>query len=86
MLGGVTANIILAALIYIFMLFIIGEQYLPVKNLKYGIVADSLAVDIGMQTGDRILMLDDREVEDFMDIPREFVLEVSRTRDGGAGR
>lgn len=86
MLGGVTANIILAALIYIFMLFINGEQYLPVKNLKYGIVADSLAVEIGMQTGDKILMLDGREVEDFLDIPREFVLGDIKTvtveRDG----
>lgn len=86
MLGGVTANIILAALIYIFMLFINGEQYLPVKNLKYGIVADSLAVEIGLQTGDRILMLNEREVEDFLDIPREFVLGDVRTvtvdRDG----
>ncbi|MFO7997715.1 MAG: RIP metalloprotease RseP [Bacteroidales bacterium] len=74
MLGGVTANIILAALIYIVMLFIAGEQYLPAKNLKYGIVADSLATEIGMQTGDKILMLDEEPVEDFMDIPREFVL------------
>lgn len=86
MLGGVTANIILAALIYIFMLFINGEQYLPVKNLKYGIVADSLAVEIGMQTGDKILMLDGREVLDFLDIPREFVLgdiqTVTVERDG----
>lgn len=74
MLGGVTANIILAALIYIFMLYISGEQYLPAKNVKYGIVADSLAVQIGLQTGDRILKLDGREIDDFMDIPREFIL------------
>ena len=74
MLGGVTANIILAALIYIFMLSITGEKYLPAKNVKYGIVADSLALEIGMQTGDKILMLDGREVDDFYEIPREFVL------------
>ncbi len=74
MLGGVTANIILAALIYIFMMFLVGEQYLPAKNVKYGIVADSLALEIGMKTGDKILYLDGREVEDFMDIPKEFVL------------
>ncbi len=86
MLGGVTANIILAALIYIFMLFLIGEQYLPAKNVKYGIVADSLAVQLGLQTGDKILMLDGEEYEDFMDIPREFVLgnvkEVTVDRNG----
>lgn len=86
MLGGVTANIILAALIYIVMLFIAGEQYLPAKNLRYGIEADSLATEIGMQTGDKILMLDEEPVEDFMDIPREFVLgdiqTVTVERDG----
>jgi regulator of sigma E protease len=86
MLGGVTANLILAALIYVFMLYINGEQYLPSRNLKYGIVADSLARDIGLQTGDRILRLNDREVEDIMDVPREFVLGAVETvtveRDG----
>lgn len=86
MLGGVTANIILAALIYIFMLFIAGEQYLPARNVQYGIVADSLAVEIGMKTGDKIIMLDKQEVDDFMDIPREFILgnvkEVSVEREG----
>lgn len=74
MLGGVTANVILAALIYIMMLFILGEQYLPAKNVKYGIVADSLGRELGMQTGDKILYLNGQEVEDFMDIPREFIL------------
>lgn len=86
MLGGVTANIILAALIYIFMLFITGEQYLPTKNVKYGIVADSLALDLGLKTGDKILKLDEQEFEDFVDIPREFVLgnvqEITVERDG----
>lgn len=86
MLGGVTANIILAAMIYIFMLFITGEQYLPAKNVKYGIVADSLALDIGMRTGDMIVMLNGQEINDFMDIPREFVLgnvhEVTVEREG----
>ncbi len=74
MVGGVTANIILAAFIYVFMLFFMGEQYLPAQNAKYGIVADSLARDIGMQTGDKILKLNGEEVKDFMDIPREFVM------------
>ncbi len=86
MLGGVTANIILAALIYIFMLFITGEQYLPAKNVKYGIVADSLALELGLQTGDKILMLDGEEYDDFMDIPREFILgdiqEITVDRNG----
>ena len=79
MLGGVTFNILLAAVIYIFMLFFVGEQYLPARNVKYGIVADSLAREIGMQTGDRIVQLNNQEVEDFFDIPREFILGNVRT-------
>lgn len=86
MLGGVTFNIILAILIYIFMLAIIGEQYLPAKNLKYGIEAEQLASDIGLQTGDKILYLNNQPVDDFMDIPREFIMggvaTVTVERDG----
>lgn len=79
MLGGVTFNVILAVLIYILMLFFIGEQYLPARNAQYGIVADSLAREIGMQTGDKILSINDQEVEDFMDIPREFIMGNAHT-------
>jgi regulator of sigma E protease len=79
MLGGVTANIILAALIYIFMLSFVGEEYLPAQNVKYGVEADSLAREIGMQTGDIIVKLNDEPVDDFMDIPREFILGNVRT-------
>jgi regulator of sigma E protease len=74
MLGGVTFNLILAVIIYIFMLHFRGEQYLPVQNARYGIVADSLAQEIGLKTGDRILLLNDRKPEDFTDIPREFLM------------
>ncbi len=86
MLGGVTFNVILAILIYIFMLSITGEQYLPAKNVKYGIHADSLALEVGMKTGDRILYINNEQVDDFMDIPREFIMGNARTvgveRDG----
>jgi regulator of sigma E protease len=74
MLGGVTFNVILAILIYIVMLSIVGEQYLPAKNVKYGIVAESLAQEIGMQTGDKILYINGEPVDDFADIPREFIM------------
>lgn len=86
MLGGVTFNVILAVLIYIVMLSVVGEQYLPAKNVKYGIVADSLAQDIGLRTGDKIIMLNGEEVDDFTQIPREFVMgsvnTVSVERNG----
>jgi regulator of sigma E protease len=78
MLGGVTFNVILAILIYIVMLSVIGESYLPAENVKYGIHADSLAREIGMQTGDKIIYLNHRKVDDFSEIPHEFIMgEVS---------
>jgi regulator of sigma E protease len=74
MLGGVTFNLILAVVIYIFMLSIIGERYLPNKNLEYGIEAGELAREIGLKSGDKIVYINGREIEDFFDIPREFIL------------
>ncbi len=62
MVGGVLFNIILAALIYVFMLLIIGDEHLPVKNLEHGIIAEPLGQEIGLQTGDRIVAINGDEV------------------------
>jgi regulator of sigma E protease len=72
MVGGVFFNIVLAALIYVFMLFINGERVLPVENLKYGIVADSLGREIGFQTGDHIVALNGEKPGDWMTMMRNF--------------
>ncbi len=79
MLGGVTFNILLAILIYVVMLFSYGEKYLPTENVKYGIIADSLALDLGMQTGDKIIELNGYRPVDFMDIPKEFIMGNVKT-------
>src|SRR5512138_3382913 len=42
MLGGVTVNVILAAVIYMVMLSMWGEKYLPTSEAKYGIATDSI--------------------------------------------
>lgn len=75
MLGGVTFNIIFAVLIYIFMLSIIGEQYLPSQNLRYGIHAQPLAQDIGLHHGDLIVSVDNREIENFHTITSAVILD-----------
>jgi regulator of sigma E protease len=86
MLGGVLFNILLAFLIYSMTLFAWGEQYLPTKNAKYGIVCDSLALQMGLRNGDKILTLDNREVEDFSDIVPDIIYKETKTiqveRDG----
>jgi len=42
---------------------------------KYGISGDSLAFEMGLQNGDKILLVDNHEVEDFMKIIPHIVLE-----------
>ena len=87
MVGGVTVNVLLAFLIYIGILWAWGEQYLPTGQAnKYGIVADSLAMDLGLQTGDKILAVGGEYVEDFNKIPVVLILEeatsITVERDG----
>ena len=86
MLGGVTMNVILAIVIYTVMLAAWGEEYLPTKNAKYGIACDSLALEMGLKNGDKIISVDGNEVEDFLKIPAEIILNEAKTiqiiRDG----
>jgi regulator of sigma E protease len=86
MLGGVTVNILLAICIYIAVLSVWGEQYLPTSEVKYGISVNALGSELGLRNGDRIFTIDNKEVEEFSDIPRKIVLEQAKTiqviRDG----
>lgn len=79
MLGGVMYNIVFAFLIYSAILMVWGEKYLPTSEVKYGIVCDSLALDMGLQHGDRILTLDYKPVVDFHEIIPEIVYNDAKT-------
>ncbi|XZF12642.1 RIP metalloprotease RseP [Chitinophagaceae bacterium MMS25-I14] len=79
MLGGIIMNVLTAMVIYTIIFGIWGETYLPTKNVKYGIVADSLAQSIGLQNGDKILTVDNKEVERFNRIPLEIVFNEAKT-------
>jgi regulator of sigma E protease len=75
MLGGVLVNFITALVIYSAVLYTWGEQYLPNKNVEHGIMVDSLAYDMGLRNGDKILSLDGEDIEDFYSIVPNIVLE-----------
>lgn len=79
MLGGVTVNILLAIAIYIGILWVWGEQYLPTNEVKYGIVADSVAEEMGLRDGDKILSVDNEYVDDFYKIPGKIILDKAKT-------
>jgi regulator of sigma E protease len=62
MLGGVIMNVLLAILIYTVILFSYGEKYLPTQNLTDGIwVVDSVLMDVGLQTGDKVIAINGQE-------------------------
>lgn len=86
MIGGVTVNVILGVLIYWGVLFAYGETYLPAENAKYGIACNELALEMGLQDGDKILALDGTLPERFSQIPVNIVLNEIQTitveRDG----
>ena len=78
MLGGVTVNLILAIIIFIGIMWVWGEENLPAKNLKYGIVADSLGKSIGLQDGDVITKVNDKDVKNTIKIAGEFILNDAK--------
>ena len=86
MVGGVLVNFLLALFIYSTTLYVWGEQYLPTKNVKYGIMCDSVALDIGLRNGDKILTVDHVEIENFNRIFHDVVVNSARSiqveRDG----
>jgi regulator of sigma E protease len=74
MTGGVIFNFILALLIYVAVLYTWGETFLPTSNVKYGILTDSTGYSIGLMNGDRILSVDNQNVENFNAIMNDIIL------------
>ena len=79
MIGGVLFNLILAIVIYSAVLFVWGEEYLPTKNAKYGIVVSETGREMGLRNGDKILSVDGKEVEDFGKIGSVIILNGAKT-------
>lgn len=78
MIGGVLVNVVLAIVIFIGITWVWGEEYLPVKNLKNGIVADSLAKSIGIKDGDNVVGIDGKPLEAFGTLEAEMVLNDAK--------
>ena len=88
MLGGVIMNFILAGLIYITVLFVWGEDYVPVENMKYGITTNKTGEEIGFKNGDKILSINNIKFVKFKEIQKEILLSddkiVQVEREGKA--
>ena len=74
MLGGVIVNVVLAIVIFIGIGWYWGDDYLPAKNVTYGVHASMLAKQMGVQDGDIIVSVDKKELENFDALEAKLIL------------
>lgn len=75
MVAGVLFNFILAFVIYISVLYHWGTTYLPMQEVnKNGIMVDSLGSLVGLQNGDKIISVNNKNVKDYSDVFKELVI------------
>jgi regulator of sigma E protease len=79
MLGGVIVNVILAIVIFIGIAWFWGDNFLPAKNLSYGIHPSEISKKMGLKDGDIIVALDQKELKDFFELESKIVLEDAKT-------
>jgi regulator of sigma E protease len=69
MMGGIIVNVITGIVIFIFMVYNYGDRFYTMEEVnKYGIVAYDIGQEIGLQTGDRIVGINDEPVFKFEDL------------------
>ena len=74
MLGGVTVNFILAVLIYIGLAYNYGSTSIPTSSIKDGyLIENPILLDLGFQTGDKILSVDGIEIESYSDLRKSII-------------
>ncbi len=76
MLGGIIVNVIVGVVIYIGLTWSIGDNFIPVKyvNTHGGIHALEIGQQLGLQTGDQLVEVNGKPVEDFAEIANPDVL------------
>ncbi|TNE56250.1 MAG: RIP metalloprotease RseP [Bacteroidetes bacterium] len=78
MIGGVTVNIIVGVLIYIFVVYAYGEKQLKTADVSHGLSVHPYMEKYGLKSGDLIVSLDGEELEDALDANVEIMLRGKR--------
>lgn len=79
MLGGVIINVILAIIIFIFILWVWGKEYLPPQNAVYGLATDSLAKTVGLKDGDIVLKVDTVTLKNINALKGQIILDEAKS-------
>ncbi|CAN5173867.1 RIP metalloprotease RseP [soil metagenome] len=86
MIGGVVVNVLLAIVIFIFIAWKWGDEYVPVSKMKYGLYADSLGRKIGLQDGDVIVAVEGKPIDKIgtatIEMIQHVAKEITIKRDG----
>ncbi|WP_054852195.1 RIP metalloprotease RseP [Olleya sp. ITB9] len=74
MLGGVFVNFVLAYVIYVVMSFAYGDTDIDAASIKGGMLIENpLLTDIGFQTGDHVVKIDDTKIINESDIRKNII-------------
>jgi regulator of sigma E protease len=85
MLGGIIMNVLVAFVIYAFILMIWGEKKVPASSMKYGVhIGDSTLMSIGFRDGDKILGVDGTPIYDLTKFKKKLITakQVQLEREG----
>lgn len=81
MLAGIIMNVLVAFVIYAFILMTWGEKKIPTASMKYGVhVIDSTVYKVGnIRNGDKILTVDGVPIDDYEKLRRKILLGRTMT-------
>ena len=68
LLGGIIVNLLLAVIIYTGLSWVYGKDTLPNSALENGYYVDEFGENLGLQNGDIVTKVGDKEVEDAMQV------------------
>lgn len=74
MVGGIVVNFIVGILIYCMVLFVWGEDYYKMEDLKHGFAVHESFKKYGFRDGDKIIDIDGETPNDILDVNAELLL------------
>lgn len=78
-IGGVLVNFILAMVIYSAVFYTWGQEYLPLKNAKYGLQFSPIMLENGFKNGDNIVKIDGQPVEQRSEIVEKLLIDGNQS-------
>jgi regulator of sigma E protease len=86
MVGGVTVNLLLGLFLYVMILFVWGNDYLPLNEVKYGVHPGEVMKEQGLQDGDKVVAIGANTPKTLEEVTKSILIdgyrELTVERDG----